>query len=93
MILLQAMMMGGLILLISLGGFLLFGIPLLTGLFLKSFWKLTNQRQKIADNIPYYKDPLPFIMAIGISFIILLGLFDLLIIWLDKAFPTSGYFN
>jgi uncharacterized membrane protein YjjP (DUF1212 family) len=85
MILLQAGMMGGLILVIIFGIFLLIYIPILTGIFMKLFWRLIDKKEKIENNISYYKDPFPFLISIAFSIFTLIVPSYLLIIWFDKA--------
>ena len=93
MVLLQAAMIGGMILVIFFGVFLLIGIPVLTGIFMKWFWRLIGKKENIENKVLYYKDPLPFIISIIFSIFILGSIFYLLIIWFDKAFPNWGYYN
>ena len=93
MIFLQAAIAAGFILLIIFCIYLLIGIPFLTILFIKTYWKISNQQEKIKNKLPYYKDFFPFVMSIILSLVILLIGFYLLVILLDKIFPSFGYSN
>jgi uncharacterized membrane protein YidH (DUF202 family) len=85
MIFLQAAIAGGIVLLI--------GIPILTGIFMNVYWRSVGKEENIKNKKPYYSDPFPFIVTIIVSILILLCLFYLLIIILDKVFPGYGYSN
>ena len=89
MILLQAAMAAGLILIVIFGVILLIGIPLLTGFFVKLFWRVTNKSENIENKVAYYKDKWPFVISVWVSFFILATMFYLLILWFDKSF--SGF--
>jgi hypothetical protein len=65
---------------------LIIGLPLLTGLFMKIYWKLIGKRENIIDRKPYYKEPLPFIICLSFSAVTLLGIFYLLLITFAKGF-------
>jgi hypothetical protein len=93
MILLQAAIAAGLILLVIFGVYMLIGIPLLTMLLMKAYWKISNQQEKIKNKIPYYKDTYPFILSVAVALSILIFGFYLFIILLDKVFPSFGYSN
>ena len=88
MVLLQAAMLAGYIILIFLGIYLLIFTPILIGLLMKAFWNFTDKKQNIIDKKPYYKDPFPFIISIFLSVSILIYIFYWLIIWLDKLYPV-----
>jgi len=88
MILLQAAMAAGFILLLTLGVFLLIGVPLLTGLFMRTYWKLSGKKQNIEKKTPYYKDILPFFLSILLSAVITLIFFYSLLILFDKLYPN-----
>ena len=93
MILLQAAIAAGLVLLVIFGIYLLIGIPLLTMLFMRTYWKISNQHEKIKNKTAYYKDPCPFVISILPALGILIFGFYLFIISLDKIFPGFGYAN
>ena len=93
MILLQAAIAAGFILLVIFGVYLLIGIPLLTMLLMKTYWKISNQQEKIKKKTPYYKDPYPFVISIVLALGVLIFGFYLFIISLDKIFPSFGYSN
>ena len=86
MVLLQAAMMGGFVLLIFLFILLIIGTPILTSLFMKAYWRLVDKKQNIIDNKPYYKEPLPFLTSIILSIAMLVGLFYLSLILLFPNF-------
>ena len=88
MILLQAAMAAGLILLIVFLVFILIGTFILTRLFLNIYWKLSGKSQNIEAKIPYYKDLLPFLLTIIMSVIITSFIFYLLLILFDKLYPN-----
>lgn len=91
MILLQAAMAAGLVLLVIFGIYLLIGIPILTMVLMKAYWKISNQLEKISNGTPYYKDPFPFVISIVLSLAVLIFGFYLFIIFLDKFIPSFGY--
>ena len=91
MVLLQAAMVGGFMILIFLFIFLIIGTPILTGLFMKSYWKRTDKKQKILDDTPYYKDLLPFLASVILSIVTLVGLFCLLLILFDTLYPDFSF--
>jgi len=85
MMLLQAAMMGGLILVII---FWNFSFNLHTN-FDRDIYEIVlatyRQKRKIENNISYYKDPFPFLISIAFSIFTLIVASYLLIIWFDKA--------
>lgn len=93
MILLQAAIAAGFILLVVFGVYLLIGIPLLTMLFMKTYWKISHQHEKIKNKTAYYKDPFPFVISIVVALCILIFGFYLFIISIDKIFPNFGSSN
>lgn len=90
MVLLQAAMLGGLILMIFLISFIVIFTPILTCLLMNLFWRILKKEEYINAKKPYYKDPLPFIVSIILSISFLVFVFYLLIIWYDKAHPNFG---
>lgn len=91
--LLQAAMMAGYMLFIGLCVFLIVGVPLLTALLMRSYWKIRARDQNDFDKQPFYKEPLPYLVSIIISIVILFGVFCLLIVILDKIFPNVLYYS
>ena len=75
MILLQAAMAAGLILVILYCIFLIIGTPFLVGLFMKGYWRLVGKKNNITDGKPYYKEPLPFVLSVILCLAMLTGLF------------------
>lgn len=67
--------------------------PLLTGIFMRAYWKLADKTHNIIENKPYYKEPLPFLFSIILSVSLIIGFFLLLILLLDKIDPGWNYFN
>ena len=49
MILLQAAIAAGLVLIVVFGIYLLIGIPILTTVLMKTYWKISNQLEKISN--------------------------------------------
>ena len=90
---LQAAMTAGFVLMIMFGIYMLIGIPLLTILFMKTYWKISNQQERIKNKVAYYKDPIAFVVSILFVFGILLLSFYLFVMSLDKIFPGFGYSN
>jgi hypothetical protein len=93
MVLLQAAMSGGFVLVIALCVFLIIGTPLLSRLFIRTYWKLKGKSRNFISNEPYYKDPFPFLVSIILSVSVLIGFLYLLIVLCDKLIPDSGYLN
>ena len=86
MIPLQAAIAAGIILLAFLCVALVIGTPILTMLYMKAYWKMSNQQEKITHNLPYYKDPLALAICIVLAFgSVLLG-FYVGIVALDMIF-------
>jgi hypothetical protein len=88
MVLLQAAMLGGFMLVAVFCIFLIVGTPLLTGLFMKVYWRVADKKQYIIDNKPYYKEPLPFLVCVLLSVFAIAGFICLLLVLFDKAFPN-----
>lgn len=93
MVLLQAAMSRGFVLIIFLISFIVIFTPVLTCLLMKLFWRILKKEAYINLKKPYYKDPLPFSASIILSISFLIFVFYLLILWFDKAFPNYGYYN
>ena len=91
MILLQAAIAAGAVLVGIFGIFLLIGVPVFTMLFMKAYWKLSNQEEKIQNQLPYYKEPLPFLINIILAVcIVILGFYFFISI---LNFPDFSYSN
>lgn len=86
MILLQANMLFGATLLTFFGIFLLFGIPILTGISMKLIWRISGKIDYIKQNTPYYKDPFTFSLSLIYSIIILSVFYYKLTLLIDVAF-------
>jgi hypothetical protein len=67
MILLQAAMMAGYLMLIFYGLFLFAGILVLLNPCMKLFWNLFYRNQKLTSGLHFYKYPLPFILSLIVS--------------------------
>lgn len=93
MILLQAAIAAEFLLLVIFGIYLLIGFPLVITLLMKTYWKMSNQQEKINNKTPFYKDPYPFIFSIIVALGVLIGGFYIIIISFDKIFPEFGYLN
>ena len=93
MFLLQAAMVAEFILVICLGIFLIVLTPALTGLLMKAYWRSTVKKQNITDKKPYYKEPIPFLIGVVISIVVLTGVFYLLLILFGAIFPDSFFFS
>ena len=93
MILLQAAMAGGFVLIILLGVFLLIGIPVLTTVLMKLYWRFAGKKENIKNGKAYYKDFIPFLSILIFSIIALLLLFYMLIILFDTIYPAYGSSN
>jgi hypothetical protein len=93
MILLQAAMLGGFLLFAFLCITLVTGTPLLTGLFMKVYWRFANKKDNIINGKAYYKEPIPFVLSIILSISLLIAFVYLLIVLFDKLNPDYGYFN
>ena len=91
MILLQAAIAAGAVLVGKFGIFLLIGVPVFTMLFMKAYWKLSNQEEKIQNQLPYYKEPLPFLINIILAVCIVILVFYFFISILN--FPDFSYSN
>ena len=93
MILLQGAIAGSFIIVICFGFFLLVGVPILTSLLMKLYWRVAGKKEKIKSGKTYYKDFIPFISIIIFSMVALILLFYLLIILFDYAVPSYGISN
>lgn len=91
MVLLQAAMLGGFILMVFYGAFLVIGTIFLSGVFMKTYWRLINKGQNITDGKPYYKEPLPFLISVILSIVMLSGLFYFLLTLFDKTFDNFRF--
>jgi len=92
-ILLQSAMAAGAFFYFIIIIFLIVGLPPLIGLFMWSYWKLTKKRQNIINRLPYYREPIPFIISIVLSLAALLGLLILLAFLFDKYSPNFLLFS
>lgn len=86
MILLQAAMAMGFVLLVGLIVFLAIGTPLLVILFMKLYRSSYQENRGKSDRLPYYKEPIPFILSILVALFVLIVIYFLLV---DMFF----YFN
>jgi uncharacterized membrane-anchored protein len=86
MILLQAAMAMGFVLLVGLIVFLAIGTPLLVILFMKLYRSSYQENREKSDRLPYYKEPIPFILSILVALFVLIVIYFLLV---DMFF----YFN
>ncbi|HEY4788639.1 MAG TPA: hypothetical protein VIH57_21460 [Bacteroidales bacterium] len=93
MILLQAAMAAGAVLLIYLGVLLVIVVPILTGLLMRFSWRIFGKQDYIKNGIPYYKDHLLYFLCLLVSIGITLLLFYLSLILFDKLNPDFGYHN
>jgi prepilin signal peptidase PulO-like enzyme (type II secretory pathway) len=87
MIFLQAAMAAGFVLLVILGGCLFFGIPLLTHLFMKFYWRITGKEERITNNEPYYRYPLLLVICMLLAALLIAGVFYSTLKLLDYALP------
>lgn len=83
MILLQANMFPGAFILVIFGVFLLFGIPVLTGISMKILWRVSGKIHYIKENIPYHKDPIRFFPSLLYSIVTLSVIYYKLIVLVD----------
>jgi uncharacterized membrane-anchored protein len=86
MILLQAAMAMGFVLLVGLIFFLAIGTPLLVIFFMKLYRSSYQENREKSDRLPYYKEPIPFILSILVALFVLIVIYFLLV---DMFF----YFN
>ena len=87
MILLQAAMAGGFLMMVFLGLLLLAGVPILTTILMRVYRKATGKNDRAKKE--FYKDIIPFISIVIFSLIALLLLFYLLVILFDSVIPSS----
>jgi hypothetical protein len=93
MILLQAAIAAGFILILVLIIFLILGVIIFTPLLMKLYWKLSGNSENIIAKKPYHKDIVTFLSSIIISVVISISLFYLFVLFLDFIFPSFGYSN
>jgi hypothetical protein len=74
-ILLQAGMLFGAIGIITYVTLLFILLPLISGIIMKTFWKIRKKTEYLSNNYEYYKDPIYFIISLLISLIIITSLF------------------
>ena len=86
MILLQAAMPGGFLMMVFLGLLLLAGVPILTTILMRVYRKATGKNDRAKKE--FYKDIIPFISIVIFSLIALLLLFYLLVILFDSVTPS-----
>lgn len=86
MILLQAAMAGGFLMMVFLGLLLLAGVPILTTILMRVYRKATGKNDRAKKE--FYKDIIPFISIVIFSLIALLLLFYLLVILFDSVIPS-----
>jgi hypothetical protein len=86
MILLQAAMAAGAILFVFLLILLMIGVPILTGIAMKIFWRILGKKDFIINKKPYYKDPLLYFPCLFCSIAILTLAFYRLILLMNFAF-------
>jgi hypothetical protein len=86
MILLQAAMGAGMILFVFLLIFLIFGVPLLTGILMKMLWRILGKEGFIKNKKAYYKDPLLYYPCLICSIIILVFIYCRLILLMNLHF-------
>lgn len=83
MILLQTSLVPGAFILVAFGVFLLFGIPVLTGISMKILWRVSGKIHYIKENIPYHKDPVRFFPSLIYSIFTLSIIYYKLILLVD----------
>jgi hypothetical protein len=93
MILLQAAIAAGFVLIIVLILFLFFGATIFTKLLMKLYWKLSGNGKYIIAKKPYHKNIIPFLLSIIISLLISVSLFYSFLLFLDFIFPSFRYSN
>ena len=93
MILLQAAIAGGAVLLFLFGLFMLIGAPILTVLLMKIIRKILAKENLIQNKKPYFKNLLLYFLCLIFSIILLGLIFYLLLFLFDKFNPNFGYFN
>ncbi len=91
MILLQAAIAAGMVLVLILAIFIIIGTPILTGFFMRVIWKKTGKEENIENKIPYYKDLLLFLISVIFSIVIILIIFFLMLILFDKLYPDFSF--
>ena len=91
MILLQAAIAAGMTLVVILVIFIIVGTPFLTGFFMRLLWKKTGKEKNIENKMPYYKDLLPFLIAVIVSILLILSVFYLVLILFDNLYPRFSF--
>jgi hypothetical protein len=86
MIMLQAAMAGGFLMMVFLGLLLLAGVPILTTILMRLYRKSSLKKDR--GKKEFYQDIIPFISIVFFSITTLLFLFYLLIILLDGVVPS-----
>lgn len=84
MVLLQAAMMAGFVVILGYAILLIIGTPILIGFIMKGYWRLTKRALDFGKQTPYYKEPIPFLISIVISVGIITGLCYCLFLLLFK---------
>lgn len=79
MILLQAAMAMGFVLIVGLFVFLAIGTPLLVILFMKLYRSVYKKTKEKSEDLPYYKEPIPFILSVLVALIVLIVIYFLLV--------------
>jgi len=87
MILLQAGIGLGFLLILLFVVLLIIGIPFLVKHLMETYWKLSGKIDNIKNKLPYHKDTLPFVVCVYLSLLIIFGLFYSLLLLFDKLFP------
>ncbi len=52
---------------------------MLTGIFVQWYWKISDKRKNISNKLPYYQDPVAFIVSILLSVVITSVIYYILI--------------
>lgn len=93
LIFLQAAMGASAVIVVLFLVFLLIGVPLLTGFFMKTLWRILKKETFISNNSPYYKDPLLYILSLISSVAIVVVIFYFSLLLFDKLNPNFGFYN
>jgi hypothetical protein len=80
---------GGSIFYIILPIYLIIGIPIVTGILMKMYWRIMGKSQQIIDGKPYYQEPFPFVVSLALSLIILSGIGYLLLLLFERIYPAD----
>jgi NADH:ubiquinone oxidoreductase subunit 5 (subunit L)/multisubunit Na+/H+ antiporter MnhA subunit len=73
--------------------FLLIGVPILSGFFMKTLWSILKKETFINNDSPYYKDPILYILSLIGSVAIVFVIFYFSLLLFDKLNPNFGYYN